>query len=312
MKRALIGTGSLCALVAAPALGQLYSEDFSADATANWTVNAGPTDVAANFFFDYSSVGIPAAPNTTDGSTRGMKLQANESSGVFGGMSVSPTGLNLTGDYTVRFDVWSNFNGSFPVGGSGSTQMSTYGVMTSGSVAQWPGGTQDSTWFGTTTDGNSSVDWRAYSPDAPTGYVDQDPVFAATGIGNRNQSHPYYAGFGGVSAPAAQVALFPQQTGTTLIGSAGMEWHEVEIAKAGSVVTWTMDGLLLATVDTAGMTLGGGNIFFGHSDTNGSSSSDPNDSLLLFTLVDNIVVVPAPGAAGLLGIAGLMLVRRRR
>ncbi len=39
------------------------------------------------------------------------------------------------------------------------------------------------------------------------------------------------------------------------------------------------------------MTLGGGNILFGNSDINGSCSGDPNAPALLFTLIDNIVVV---------------------
>ncbi len=53
-------------LVPAGASAQtLYSEDFDTDSTAEWSVNQ-PTggfasDNAANFFFDYSTVGIPAA-----------------------------------------------------------------------------------------------------------------------------------------------------------------------------------------------------------------------------------------------------------
>ena len=91
-------------------------------------------------------------------------------------------------------------------------------------------------------------------------------------------------------APAAQLALFPQQTGTTLVGSAGMEWHAVEIRKHGTTATWTVDGLLIVTIDLTTVTLGGGNIFFGHSDMNATSSADPNDTALLFTLIDNVKV----------------------
>jgi hypothetical protein len=305
-----ICVAAVAAGLSAPAFGSLYSENFEVDPTANWTVNNGPSDFAANFFFDYSTVGIPAAPSGAG--TRGMKLQANQSNGIFSGMSASPTGQSFTGDYEVAFDWWGNFNGPFPGGGSGSTQLSTYGIGTAGTSAQWPGGTQDSAWFAATVDGNSSVDWRAYSTAAPTGYGDASPVFAAAGAGNRNNSHPYYSGFGSNSAPAAQAVLFPQQTGTTLVGSAGMEWHQVILEKSGNSATWTVDGLLIATIDLTTVTLSGNNIFFGHSDTNGTSSSDPNDGALLFSLIDNIVVTPEPGALALMAFGGLALLRRRR
>lgn len=301
------------ALVCAPGLAfaALFSEDFEVDPTASWTVNNGPGDEAHSFFFDYSTVGIPSAPGGPG--TRGMKLQANLTDGIFSGMSVSPIGQNFTGNYTVRFDLWSNFNGPFPNGGSGSTNLSTYGVMTAGTGVQWPG-VADGVWFASTGDGASSADWRVYSPDAVACYPDGDPVYAAP---SRNASDPYYAGFGGVAAPAAQLALFPQQTGTTGVGSCGMAWHQVIITVNNNTVLWRVDGLLLATIDTSGMTLGGGNIFFGHSDINASSSTDPNAPALLFTLIDNIRVetrpIPEPATLTLLGLAALpLLIRRRR
>lgn len=292
----------------------LYSEDFDVDPSANWTVNNGPSDEAHNFFFDYSTVGIPAAPNSA-GTTRGLKLQANQTNGIFSGMSVSPTGLDLgTGNYTVHFDWWANFNGPAPVGGSGSTQLSTFGIGTSGTVAQWPGGTQDSVWFGGTTDGNSASDWRAYSPSAAVSYPDASPVYAAGAVaGNRNASNAYYAGFGQLAAPAAQTALFPQQTGSSLIGSAPFEWHDAVIAKQGATITWTVDGTLIATVPTADDTVNtGNNIFFGHSDTNTTSSTDVNDVNLLFTLIDNVQVVPEPGTLTLLALGLVALAAKRR
>lgn len=292
-----------------------YVNNFEVDTTASWTVNKGPatTDEAHDFFFDYSTVGIPAAPS--GGGTRGLKLQANQSSGVFGGVSVSPLGVNETGDFKLTFDAWGNFNGPFPVGGSGSTQLSTFGVQTSGTVPQWPGGTQDSIWFGATADGNSSSDYRAYSPTAPTRYVDTAPgIYAAGAVaGSSNASDPYYAALGSNDAPAAQLALFPQQSGTTLIGSFGMEWHQVEIERAGGSVTWKLDGLLIASVPVADDTVDtGGNIFFGHSDTNATSSTDPNDAALLFTLIDNVVLVPEPGSLYAVALIGLAVARRRR
>src|SRR5690349_11951571 len=91
------------ACVAAP----LYSQNFDVDDTANWTFNSSsaadlPADNAnneANFFFDYSTVGIPPAPGGT--TTRGLKMEANvnDGTGVFMGASASPTGLVLPSQY---------------------------------------------------------------------------------------------------------------------------------------------------------------------------------------------------------------------
>jgi hypothetical protein len=307
---ALVG----CGLAAGPARGQLYTNNF--ESASAWTSNSGPSDSAVNTQFNYSTVGIPAAPSGAG--TTGMKIQANQTNGIFSGVSVSPTGQSFAGDYRVTFDLWSNFNGPFPAGGSGSTQMSTFGVGTSGTVAQWAGGTQDSVWFAATGDGNSASDWRAYSPAAPTRYTDTSGVYAAGNTaGSTNHNHPYYAGFGTVTAPADQLTLFPQQSGTTLVGSIGMEWHQVQIEKVGNLITWRVDGTLIATVDASTITLGGGNIFFGHSDTNATSSTDPNAGALLFTLIDNVVVTPVPEPASVLGVAAagagvIALIRRRR
>lgn len=301
----------------------LYTQNFELDDTANWIVNGSSgTDVLANFFFDYNSVGVPAAPSGAG--TRGIKLGANNSAAVFGGVSVSPTGVSLgSGQYKLTFDWWENFNGPAPVGGSGSTQMGTFGIGTAGTTAQWPGGTQDSIWFAATGDGNSSSDWRAYASSAPTRYTDTSGVYAAGNAAGSTNANPatgpnYYAGFGGVSAPAAQLGLFPQQTGTTVVGSAGFEWHVVEIEKTVTDVTWKVDGLLIATVPLSGNNLGGSNLFFGHSDTNGTSSSDVNDTALLFTLIDNVRVEAVPeassvlfgGIATILGGAGLWFRRK--
>jgi hypothetical protein len=301
----------------------LYTENFEVNPTANWKVNPGPIapdelgfgpDAThdANFFFDYSSVGIPLAPNSAPGATRGLKLQSNndfnsDGIGVFTGFSVSPLGQDFqaAGDYTLTFDWWASSIGPFPGGGTGSTQLSTFGVGTNGTTAQWPGAVQNSVWFAATGDGNSSADWRVYSPTeagkfsyqeqsmtVPDGtYVyEADP---AAGLVRQN-SHPYYAGFGSVSPPTAQTDLFPSlQTGTTVVGSAAFEWHEVEIEKIGNDISWTVDDVLIATVNLVGpdpITLGGGNIFFGHSDINATVASDPSRFDLLFTLIDNVKV----------------------
>jgi hypothetical protein len=289
----------------------LFSENFDADHTANWTVNQGPSDGVANFFFDYSTVGIPSAPNSS-GTTRGLKLQANLTSGIFGGLSVSPTGQGFTGSYTLRFDLWGNYNGRLDGGGNGTTQLVGGGVGTSGTTAQWAGGTQDSVWFASTLDGGSGTDYRAYSSAAATGYALASGVYAG---GVQNNSSAYYStNFSSRTAPAAQLALFPQQTNSTPAGIIGFGWHDVSITKSGTNVIWTIDGLTIATVDTSALSLST-NILLNYFDSNGTSSTDPNAGSLLFGLVDNVrvVTVPEPGTVALLLVgAGVAAVGFRR
>ena len=114
--------------------------------------------------------------------TRGLKMTANNSGGVFSGFSVSPNGQSFSGNYRVKFHMWQNYVGPLGPGGSGTTQLSTYGIGTAGNVAFWPGAaTKESVAFGTTLDGGSASDYRAYSSAAPTSYPSGSTVYAAPG-----------------------------------------------------------------------------------------------------------------------------------
>jgi hypothetical protein len=181
--------------------------------------------------------------------------------------------------------------------------LSTYGILTSGTVANYAGAA-DGVFFANTGDGGSTFDYRAYSSERPTHYlsspvVPEDAHATYHAGGQDNTATLYSANFGGVAVPAAQAALYPEtQLGATPLGSLGFQWHEVEIAKVGTTVTWKVDGILLVTVETAGFTVptGGTNILFGHSDVNNTASADPYYPLVSFTLIDNIRVT-RPGTA---------------
>jgi len=310
----------------------LFVEDFDADAAANWTANSanGPTDAHADFFFDYGTVGIPAAPNSA-GTTYGMKLQANLTDAVFGGFSVSPTGQSFTGDYVLTFDWWHNYigadGGGVQASAIGATMLSTYGLQTSGTFSNSPG-FADGVWFAATGDGGSAADFRAYSSERPVSYQlppmegSVEDLHATYHAGSRNNSAPLYAdNFGGAAVPPAQTALFPEtQFGTTAAGAMGFDWHEVAIASVAGVVTWRVDGVLLVTVDANELTIptGGTNILFGHADINAGISTHPNFPHVEFTLIDNVRVTQIPEPCGLalvaLAVLGrpLLGARRRR
>lgn len=301
------------ASIATGANAVLFADNFNTDTSASWAVNKSSVTAtsSATFGFDYSTYGVPSAPNSS-GDTHGLKMDANTNATgqAFMGLSASPLGQSFTGDYEMRADVWMNFVGPAPGGGSGSTQVGGMGIGTAGTTAQWAGGSQDSIHFGTTTDGNSATDWRAYSSAAPSAYADASSVYAATGAGNRNNSHSYYSSFIGQSAPAAQTTLFPTQTGTALNGTLAFAWHDMRVKKAGNMVTWTVDGKLIATVDASTVTLGGSNILLTYYDTNTGASTSPN-KFLNCMIVDNLQVVPEPSTFLAMG-AGVALFLRGR
>ena len=293
----------------------LFSDNFdSGTSSNNWAVNRSASDAFADFAFNYSALGIPSAPRSFGGSTIGLRFLVNQSAGVFQGVSASPIGGSFLGNYQMRFDLWLNFNGPAPVGGSGSTQAGTFGIGTTGTTTEWAN-QSSSIMFAVTTDGNSAQDYRVYTNNVHVSPV--TGVYAAgtsTAPDSRNAADIYYAQFGGKTAPTNQIALFPQQTGTTGAGTAAWAWHDVQIDKIGDLVTWSIDGLRIATVSTNGTTPGS-DIFLGMFDSNATSSTDPND-FLITAIYDNLTVsvVPEPSTYLLtcLGAAACFLFRRRK
>jgi hypothetical protein len=280
----------------------VYSQSFDTDDTANWLINYGLGDNIADIFFDYSTVGIPPAPNSTGGSTRGLKLQANvnpatQAGLVAGyGLSVSPMNFSITENFDMRFDMWLNY---VPVAsGNTATLIGGAGFGTAGLAAQraMPSpGIIDSIFIGASTDGNTVADYRVYTPNAYIGLQDNSGVYAA---GSRDNSASYYVtNFpGGVAPPQAQTNLFTSQTPVrTPAGVVAFKWRDVSLKKVANIITYRIDGVLIATVDAStNGALGGANILFNCYDINGNASVDPLAPTLLFALFDNVRITNFP------------------
>jgi hypothetical protein len=318
--------------LALPALsfGQIFSDDFSsASSAANWTVNTGGI-TQANWGWDYSTMGIPLAPNSAPGaSTMGVMFKVNHTGtagtttgGQISAINMSPTGLSLSGTYTVRFDMWMNFNGPMP-SGYGSTEFGTFGVGTAGTTVQWGTGS-DGRWFAVDGEGGSGTDFRAYvntTLQGPTSGV----YAAGTNADNttdptnnvRRWSNPYYhtAIPGENAPPALQQTAYPdhQTAGTSEVsrkGTVGFTWSEVEIRVADGTADWYLNGLRIATLSGVADNT---NAFIGYWDPFASVAGHPD---LAFVVYDNFQVIPEPSTYaaifGGLALIGAFVYRRRK
>ena len=297
---------ALAALIPASAQELVYSQDFETDSTTDWVVNSGLGTNTADFFFDYSTVGVPPAPNSSGGSTRALKLQANmdpatQAGSVAGyGLSVSPLNFGITDNFDMRFDMWLNY----PKSGNGSTQIGGAGYGTAGTAAQIAGAA-DSVYIGASTDGGTAADYRVYAPSFATSYQDAartNPNDATSPLvyaaGGRNNTAAYYSTnfLGGIPVPQAQTNLFPTQTGlSNVVGTLGLKWREVSLRKVGNLITYRVDGVLIASIDARfSGALGGQNILFNLYDINGNASTDPTSTNTLFALFDNVRITNFP------------------
>ena len=287
-------TSSVVALLVYPPQATVFADDFDTNSAANWIVNKSSSDNSVTFSFDYSTLGIPSAPHSAGGTTRGVQMKANLSLGVVAALSLSPAGQSFAGDYRLHFDAWDNVNGPFPGGGQGSTEFLTAGLGTAGNRTEWTGSGSTADGYYFSADGDGGVSATSTTFGDYSGYAGTVWKNAATGIyaaGSLSHASPYYTtAFPlGQPAPALQQADFPQQTGALSPGTFGLAWHDVIVSRRGSTVDWAIDGILIAAITNAAFTAS--NVFIGFWDPFASLSSN---NVINFGLVDNVrVEVPA-------------------
>ena len=291
-------TSSVATLTVNALYTSVFTDNFEVDSSASWTLNNPSADNRATFAYDYTGIGVPSAPNSTGGTKKGLRFEANLLLGVTNALSASPTGQGFPTNSRLHFDMWINVNGPLPAGGGGSTEAITAGVGTSGTHVQWnlAGAGADGVWFTVNGDGGvsdtstSSGDFLAYINSSQQA-VGSGVYAAGTGSTARGNGNIYYQNIfpGGQTPPASQQSGYPQQTGSLNTGTVGLAWRDVVVSRNGSTVEWFIDGLKIATVTGASLTAS--NIFVGYWDPFSTVSDNTN---LSFGLVDNLrVEVPA-------------------
>ena len=337
MKRGLPVLAAVAAMSVASwsSAAVLLSDGFNTAASSanyNTYITAGATGPSgdATFGYDYGAapasggLAVPVAPHTTDGSTTGLRLRTDNlqsSSGtVVGATEVVTKGLTLPSTYVVQVDVWSNYIGGTNISASGSngTTGVTVGVGTSGNSIQYVAANDGllTEGFGDN-GGGANQAYRLYLDNTHPNPTTASYWAAGTSTTSASNTDPYYTGFlPSVSAPSAQSTFSSTQSGSTAAGTLGFAWHTWTITNDGTNFIWAIDGNTITTSPVSAVTLGGNQVSLGNDDTGLTGNSSANNQLFNAELFDNLTItdttVPEPASLGLLAVAALPLLRRRR
>jgi len=299
MKHSLI-LAAIMAALAGTAQAQLFTDSFEVDSSANYTVvNDGTLDGTSNFTFDYIAAGIPLAPRSGGGDTRGLRLTVNDSAAATDALTVFHNTAVTVPAYTFTVDVFMAYTGvagttehaHVGVGGDGATPNSVFTPISgSGSFMAFTG------------DGGSASDYRWYL-DADNGGPSTYPNTDASYLGHgSNNTGTFYTGL--FPAPPSTVAGVPGNIWTTV---------EVTVDNVAKSIQYRMDGTLVFDSTPNGPYTGNlsGLVSIGLHDA--FTSVDPG---VVFTVFDNLTVtaVPEPEEyAAIFGgilVAGALLRRR--
>jgi len=257
----------------------LFSDDFEVDSSANWITrfgaNNGILDGVAEFSYDYLGLqGIPSAPHSAVGTTRGVFIQVNKLEATAGGaaaMNLYPAGQSFSGNYALRADMFLSF------GAAATTEHAQLGLNQSGNftnrVSQSAGGIPttaggDGIWVGIETDGSPNREYHCYTYPAP----DSLPTI----VTNRTA--------------AAMAAVIPAPP-YAFAGSPGngpsnpKTWADVEFRQLDGVITLSVNGnIVYSFANTSGFS--SGNVMLGMNDQFDSVGSPTG-----FVVFDNVQVV---------------------
>lgn len=251
-----------------------------------------PEDFQLIFGFDYGAVAsptiIPSAPNSTGGTTKGLYLTANKNapSSVRAGVNIYPVDQSFSGNYRVKFDIWMNIADT-------TAELALIGINHSGDATNIYFSanptTSDGLFFSITGNGgvgnseSGARDFGVYQGQGAT-----NAALKTTGFG---PAAPLGVNFD--NADAGFATLFPARAElpTLAAGSAGEQWVVAEIIQFDGIITWYLNGELVAQyTNTTAYT--NGNIMIGYWDYLSGVGVPDN-----YAIIDNIVVsasIPPP------------------
>jgi hypothetical protein len=164
-----LSAAALLAVVATSVEAQLYTQNFdTAGGLSTLTrrdINAA--DNSVNDSFNYgthvnatgTAVPIPSAPNSTGGSTVGLRVDVNQAAGAVNTVVLFPNpAAALPAQYTLQFDMWANFATDNT---STTTEFFSFGAAADASavISQSPSGSNAFN-IAITTEGGSGTDAR--------------------------------------------------------------------------------------------------------------------------------------------------------
>lgn len=279
------------ALSATTASAQFFTDGL--DDVSAWTVATQPDSTAA--VVDYSTLGIPEAPNMVAGSgaTTGVRFDANLTAGsasaanLIGAVSGGNADLALS-TYEVQFDMWINVGVPVP---SGGTEQGLWGIARTTGTALGRNNRA--------ADGDGIWGWIA----GENGYGTEDAAIfdGSTELADLGDTQPgedvkfnnaFTSNFGSADAPANSWVTVKISVNN---GEVITSFNDVQFFRESGLVT-------------------AGDVMIGYEDPFSSLSGDPANQYGIIdnVIIDDMVTIPEPTSLALLGLGGLAMLCRRR
>ncbi len=276
----------------------LFSDDFDSYSTPStvtsvgttngykilFSAGAGASDFTAIFGYDYSADGIPSAPDSTGGTTKGLRLNVNrDANPQVAAVNLYPTNKSFGGNFSVKYDIYLGY-----LGPNGSTEHALVGINHSGNFTNRVGQVgSDGLFFAMDGDGGASATsttLRDYScfRGAPTAI----PTLLLTNTAGFTFGPTPPLGGRFSALDAGFQSLFPSGAP---VGTAGNGWVQGEVRQETNVVTWLLNNTIVAQYTNTSV-YGSGDILLGYNDAFASIGSN-----LTFVVFDNISVTSLGG-----------------